>query len=432
MGSLIILTDSWFDGTTHHTTPKAIVIANGIVESVADCWDKHEKNGKAGKVTDGAQPGLIDLRNRNITVLPGLIDCHAHPTILKDDYQFSHLRMSSAYKSLVAMKRCMEMLEWGWTTIRCAGDADKYTPIFDVRRAIAQNFFPGPRIVGAGHYLSITGGGGDINSLAPENWSVCADGKIVDGVENMRKAVREEVKAGSDWIKLLVTGAYMSVGDNPENQHFSEEELAMAVSEAARFGRKVMAHAHSAGGIVSALRAGARTIEHGTFIDDAGIALMLQKRAWLVPTLYIGEYYAAEGNDQSKTLDKMNDLHKKTADRSIACIRKAHKAGVAICAGTDYVGWDVKDNYKELVLLKQLIGMTCVEALRSATSVAADMLDLPIGRIAPKCAADVIAVHGNPAEDLESLARVGLVVRNGSVVSDRTRELSSDRIVAKI
>ena len=197
------------------------------------------------------------------TLLPGFIDCHVHLTIATDDYQMDHLRLSSAQKSLRALKAAQQLLFAGFTTLRSAGDADKYFPTFAVAKSIEKGEFTGPRIVGAGHYISVTGGGGDLNFLSAENCVCCcptADGVIANGKDEMISAVRNEVKYGSDWIKILVTGAFMSAStnpsDSPENTHFSVEELTAVVEEARRRKVPVMAHAHGAEGIALAATAG--------------------------------------------------------------------------------------------------------------------------------------------------------------------------------
>ena len=168
------------------------------------------------------------------TLMPGFIDSHVHLTIATDDYQLDHLRLSSADKTLRALKAAQGLLQAGFTTLRTAGDADIFYPTFALARAITRGDFDGPRIVGAGHYISVTAGGGDINFLAPDSCSCCAtDGLIADGKDEMIKAVRKEIKFGSDWIKILATGAFMSAStnlkDSPENTHFSKEELEAVV-----------------------------------------------------------------------------------------------------------------------------------------------------------------------------------------------------------
>jgi imidazolonepropionase-like amidohydrolase len=196
------------------------------------------------------------------TLLPGFIDCHVHLTIATDDYQMDHLRRSSAEKALRALKAAQGLLAAGFTTLRSAGDSDIFFPSFAVAKSIESGEFDGPRIVGAGHYISVTGGGGDLNFLAPDSCPCClTDGVIADGQDEVVKAVRKEIKFGSDWIKVLATGAFMSAStgakDSPENTHFSSDELHACVQEAARRKVPVMAHAHGADGIKQAAIAGA-------------------------------------------------------------------------------------------------------------------------------------------------------------------------------
>jgi imidazolonepropionase-like amidohydrolase len=291
------------DGRSGAPLRDAVIVIEGeriVSVSAADSVPQDALSDRSAKA--GARE--IDLRSS--TCLPGLIDAHAHPLIETDDYQVDHLRRSSAYKALRGLRVVQRMLHAGWTTVRIPGDADVHYAHMDLRTAIEEGLFVGPRITGAGHYLSITGGGGDINMLGPEH-SVVADGMVVDGVAEIRRAVRQEVKFGSDWIKVLASGAMMSAGDDPTRAHFSPEELRALVEEATRLGVPVMAHAHSAEGIRQAVLAGVRSIEHGTFLDEEGIALMLERDVYLVPTLYVGDYYLEE-EPESDAQAKMNDL----------------------------------------------------------------------------------------------------------------------------
>lgn len=356
---------------------------------------------------------VIDLGD--VTLLPGLIDCHSHPLISSDEYQLDHLRWSSAMKALRGLKAVQANLLAGWTTLRIAGDADVAYAHLDLRRAIDEGLFVGPRLTGAGHYLSITGGGGDVNFLAPEH-RVVADGKIVDGVAEMQKAVREEIKYGSDWIKLLVTGAFMSAGDNPKDVHFSEEEVQMAVAEAARHGVPVMAHAHAAAGIKLAIRAGVRSIEHGTFIDEEGIALAKEKGVYLVPTVYIGDYYIEQGSP-SGMQDKMVELSRRYSAEHYQRLGAAIKAGVKIAVGSDFGGFPPEINARELASLVKA-GMRPMAAVQAATRVAAELLgwDDRLGTVEPGKLADLIAVPGDPLADLSRLEHVSFVMLGGKVV----------------
>ena len=368
---------------------------------------------RGGSPPAGAE--VIDLRDS--TCLPGLIDAHTHLLIATDDYQVDHLRHSSAYKALRGLAIAQDLLLAGWTGLRVAGDADVFFAHLDVRDAIDEGKFPGPRITGAGHYLSITGGGGDINFLGPEH-HVVADGLVVDGVDECRKAVRNEVKHGSTWIKVLVTGAFMSAGDNPRSVHFSPEELRVIVAEADRLGVPVMAHAHAAEGIKQAVRAGVRSIEHGTFIDDEGIALLKEHEVFLVPTLYIGEYYMNEAGD-SEAQRKMVELGRRYREEYLRRIGAAVKAGVKIGLGTDYVGFPVPYAAREFGMLVQ-VGMTPMQAIQAGTRSNAELLGWAdrLGTLEPGKLADLVAVPGDPLADLSVLERVSFVMLGGRPVPD--------------
>ncbi len=248
------------------------LVVNNYISAVSDSINSgkvtiviNEATGIIEDILQGEpeeQSGLeVFTFDEDCTVLPGFIDCHVHLTIFEDDYQLDHLRLSSAAKGLRALKAAQGLLQAGFTTVRSAGDADKYYPSFAVAKSIEKGEFVGPRIVGAGHYISVTGGGGDINFFSADNCPCCvADGVIADGKEQMIAAVRKEIKYGSDWIKILATGAFMSAStgakDSPENTHMSHEEIRACVEEANRRQVHVMAHAHGAEGIALAANAG--------------------------------------------------------------------------------------------------------------------------------------------------------------------------------
>jgi imidazolonepropionase-like amidohydrolase len=355
---------------------------------------------------------VIDLSHS--FVLPGLIDAHVHPTIGCCNYQLDHLKKSSAAKALEGLKRVQDRLKTGWTTLRVAGSADVGYADLEIRNAINKGLHQGPRIFGAGHYLSTTGGGGDISNYSHEQ-KLIPDGCIVDGPEEVRKAVRNEIKYGADWIKLLVTGAFMSAGDNPKDVHFAPEELKVAVEEAKRRNVPVMAHAHSTEGIKQSVLAGVRSIEHGTFLDDEAIALMVERGTYLVPTIYLGDYFMNEKPDDEAQA-KCNALTKKYRESYMAYYQKAIKAGVKIGLGTDDVGLPPTACAKEFASLME-IGMTAMQAIQAATSVNADLLqNKDIGTIEAGKYADIIAVAKDPLADISELERVQFVMLGGKVI----------------
>lgn len=356
---------------------------------------------------------IIDLSE--YTVLPGLIDAHVHPLIYGDDYQGNHLKGSSAFNALNGLKTVQNWLSEGWTSIRIAGDADTQYAHFEIRDAINNGLFEGPRIFGAGHYLSVTGGGGDINFMSPEQ-SIIADGLVVDGKAEIQKAIREEIKNGSDWIKILVTGAFMSEGDNPQNVHFSDDEIITAVEEAKRRDVPVMAHAHATEGINKAIKFGVRSIEHGTFLNDESIDLFLEHDVFLIPTVYVGEY-GLEAYKNSKAQSKNYELTKKYRDSYWEMYKKAIQRGVKIGVGSDNVGFPPNFAAKEFRVLVEL-GMSPLQAILAGTKVNAEllMMDDKIGSIKVGKMADIIATKENPLDDISELTRVKFVMKGGEII----------------
>lgn len=365
---------------------------------------------------DTLAPDVRQIALPGQTLMPGLINGHEHPLIYGDNYQNVHLSGSSAYKTLLGLAALQGMLQHGWTTVRVMGDADVYFGNQDIARAVSEGVHQAPRITGAGHYLSITGGGGDINYLSPEQ-AMISDGYIVDGAMEVRRAVRREIKFGSDWIKILVTGAFHSVGDDPKNVAFSPDELAEAVAEASRHGVPVAAHAHANAGINQAIEAGVRSIEHGTYLDAHSIELMVEHGTFLVPTIYVGDYYA--GTDKLLAQEKNDDVYLNYRDEWLSLIGQAHRAGVKVVVGSDLGGYNIDPRAyaREIAVLTEA-GLSPMAAIKAATSVAADMLQWSgqVGSVQAGRWADLIAVSGNPLTDLSLLENPAFVMKGGEIV----------------
>ena len=399
---IALVADRVIDGVGSSARTGTVVVVDG--ERIVALGDR-------SAIPAGAR--VIELPGR--TLMPGFINCHEHPLMYGDDYQNAHLQASSAYKALMGLAALQRQLLAGWTTVRVMGDADVHYANQDIRKTVDGGVFIAPRLTGAGHYISITGGGGDVNYFSPEQ-TVIADGLVADGPEEIRKAIRQEIKYGSDWIKLLVTGAYQSVGDDPRNVAFSPEELAAAVSEAARHNVPVAAHAHATEGIKQAVAAGVRSIEHGTFIDDEGIRMMAAKGTFLVPTIYVGDYYV-EG-DKLRAQDKQDEYATHQRGKFLAAVGRAHKQGVKVAVGVDLGGYmtDPVVFAREMAVLVEA-GLTPMQAIQAGTRVGAELLrwDDRLGTIEAGKLADLVAVAGNPLDDMKALERVEFVMVGGKV-----------------
>jgi imidazolonepropionase-like amidohydrolase len=366
----------------------------------------------------GDSPGggeVIDLGD--VTLLPGLHDNHCHLMLKPEDIDSVVYKRTSAAKTLDALHHAELTLLAGFTTVRDPGDCDWQNGMVDLRNAINKGTFQGPRMLIAPHYLSITGGHGDANDFACDLCMV-GIGKIVDGVDEMRKAVREEVKLGADWIKLFASGGVISMGDDPNASHYSMAEISVAAEEAHRLGVKITAHAHGAEAVRFCAEAGFDSIEHCTLIDDEGLRMMKEKGTYCVPTLYCLDYLQIEENPMNlhpSIVEKARNMRSHQRERFSALV----KAKVPVAYGTDIGIFPHGENWKDFPCMIEC-GMEPLEAIRTATVNSALMngIEKETGSLTAGLAADVIAVAGNPLEDISSLGQVRFVMRDGVVVRD--------------
>ena len=363
----------------------------------------------AGKASIPADAVRIELPNA--TLLPGLIDAHTHLT-MDPRFGYETLAISVPRQSLTGAKNARLTLLAGFTTVRNVGAAD-FTDVA-LRDAINAGDVPGPRLLVSGPPLSITGGHCD-NNMLPFEYHATEAG-VADGIAAVEHKVRENIKYGSDLIKVCATGGVLSLGDNPQHSQYSREELEAIVADAHRLGRKVAAHAHGAEGIRWAAEAGVDSIEHGSYIDDAGIAAMKQHGTYLVPTLYLGDWMI-----ENAGLAHLPPPLRAKAQEVIPAARKniahAFASGVKVAFGTDAAVYPHGLNAHEFAVMVKL-GLTPLEAIQAATVNAADLLGWSgrVGTLDPGAWADLIAVDGDPMKDVTTLERVKFVMKGGEVV----------------
>ena len=355
----------------------------------------------------------VDLKG--MTAMPGLIDTHVHLSLHGSPNYFSEMIMESpALAALKAVKKMTRFLESGVTTIRTMGDKGQID--IAMKTAVQQGAIVGPRILASGYCLTITGGHGD---MFPSHVAVEGMGRIVDGPTEARKAAREQIKAGADNIKLMATGGGMSPGPATVAQ-LTIDEMSAAVDEALKFGKTTAAHAIGADGIKNALKAGVRTIEHASFLDNEGIDLMLANDAYLVPTLaaFKTVKYGKNGGVPENTIEKV--LYFQTVH--MQNLRKAMAAGVRIAMGTD-AGTPFNYHGESAYELECLVtnGFTEMQAIQSATRTAAEALLLQdLGTLTKGKIADFIVVDGNPLRNiniLQDIEKIKMVFKAGQLVS---------------
>src|SRR5271168_4819180 len=376
------------------TTSKTIVIQGDKIVSV----------GADAQIPAGAT--VVDLSNA--TVLPGLIDAHTHIT-MTTNFGYSTLGISVPREALYGARNARVTLDAGFTTVRNVG-ATGFTDVA-LRDAINAGDVPGPRMLVSGPALGITGGHCDENFL-PFEWHVQAEG-VADGIEAVQHKTREVIKYGADLIKICATGGVLSHGDNPQASQYTLDEMKAIVADAHRLGRKVAAHAHGAEGIRWAAEAGVDSIEHGSYIDDAAIAMMKEHGTYLVPTLYLEDWMIQYGNLPPFYQQKMKDtilVAKKN-------IKHAVDSGVKVALGTDAAVYPHGLNAHEFDVYVNQIGMTPLAALQSGTINAADLLGWAdkTGALDPGKWADIIAVNGDPLKDITTLQHVPFVMKSGVV-----------------
>lgn len=370
--------------------------------------------GQRGRLAIPAGARVVDLSGH--TLLPGFIDAHTHlASIDNDGGDLAALKETPAHGAIYGTINAKKTLLAGFTTVREAGSLG-YVDV-TVRDAITRGLIPGPRIHASGPALGSTGGHADVNGWSPF-LSLPGTGAIVDGADAVRKQVRLNVKYGADQIKIVATGGVLSVGDAVGAPQMTEEELRAAVSEAARLGRKVMAHAHAGDGLLAAVRAGVASVEHGSLVDDAAAQEMKRRGTYLVPTLIILEEIVKDGAAKGVPPYAVAKATAIAAERRVR-LRAAFKAGVKFALGTDATSDIHGRNGEEFQYMVEILGATPLEAITIGTLNAATLLGVErdLGTVSTGKLADVVAVRGNPVEDARLLQRVGFVMQGGRIVT---------------
>ncbi len=357
------------------------------------------------------------------TLLPGLIDVHTHLAIPLDNGQgyAALVTRSGADDALIGVKHARETLRAGFTTVRDIGCWRAFTDVA-LRQAIDAGWVTGPRMACAGPFVTSPGGGGDITGLAVDVDAVLPKELrfgVTSGVDQMRKNVRQILRYGADFIKVLATGAVLTSGTNPGAPEFTEDELVAAVETAGEAGTYVAAHAHGTEGIKRAVRAGVRSIEHGSMLDDETVELMVDKGTFLVADLYDGDYILEHGPGMGYS-DEVLQKTKMTTDVQRVGFNKAIRAGVRIAYGTDAGVYPHGDNAKQLSYYVDH-GLSPAQTIQSATRWASELMGWEdrVGSLTPGTYADLVITEGNPLDDIKLLESVAGVMKGGEWVIER-------------
>jgi len=391
------------DASQRPSGPATITVFDGKIQSVV-----------AGLAPVPAGARLVDLSGK--TVLPGLIDAHVHLAGEPGEAFWQQAVDTDEYSVIVGVKNARLTAKAGFTTVRDVGSPSQAG--YALRRGSSEGLINGPRILSSGPAISIIGGHGDVTGFRPEVLQALQGSNTCTGAEQCAARVREASRLGADLIKITATGGVLSQQARGLGQHFTDAEMKAIVDTAHSLGLKVAAHAHSARGVEAAARAGVDSIEHGTFADAAAIRAMKASGTVFVPTLmaYTG---IREGLAKNVFTPQVADKVRMTLNEVGKAARAARAAGVAIVFGTDSAVYEHGRNAEEFRQLVETVGMTPREAIASATTGAARLLGLEneVGRIAPGFSADLIAVTGDPLQNIRVLEKVDFVMVRGRTIN---------------
>lgn len=412
-GVVVLRAARLIDGTGNAPLANAVIV-------ITD--DQITAVGTEDNVRLPAGAKVIDLGDA--TLLPGFIDAHTHliGRVLGDpENDDSAVKDYESFGAILGVIHARDTLMAGFTTIRNVGASGRFDDMA-LRKAINEGWVPGPRMQTAGHALGITGGHCDTNGYRPGLLDGSIENGIANGPEEIRAAVRYQIKYGADVIKTCATGGVLSEGDAVGATQYSYEELKALVEEANKLDRKVAAHAHGTEGIKLAVRAGVSSIEHGSFLDEEGARMMVQRGTFLVPTLM-----AAEAVERAAKNGVLKGLRAEKALAAAAAVRKGIKLATAnkvqIALGTDAGVIPHGTNAREFVLMVDWGGMTPMESIVAGTLNGARLLgwDTRLGSLTVGKWADVVAVTGDPLKDIHNMGKAIFVMKNG-VIYKNNRE----------
>ncbi len=409
MSSTLITGARVWDGISAQAQPQQVLVVDGRIQHVAD--------------TIQAPPDtrVVDLPGHTVT--PGFIDCHTHVTLAPPVGLLMALD-SSITKTLKALPVLRALLDNGFTTVRDLGCGDIDYPTIDLRNAVAAGLVVGPRMLVAPHMISARGGHGDFSGMvADEYQDPCRPLELAaaDGADEIRTRVRQQIRAGADWIKFGATGGFASPSDDPGHATYSQEEMDVLVATAKDLEIPVTPHSYGDEGIQRAVRAGVRSVEHGNLASPATLRMMQDAGVFIVPTQYVILSKARQSDDDPNWAMLPEHARRKFTKFSGALLDAAEGlagSDVRIAFGTDAGMFPHHENWREFPTMVSS-GITPLRALQSATSVAAEMLGLDdLGTIAEGKIADVIAMPGDPFTDIDVTGRVDFVMKEGVIYKD--------------